>query len=633
MNSHIINYIIKSLSVGYMVSKKSFTSNNRVRYLHLSSYMIIIILWSLLSTLSGYTANELESLRNNADWLVGKGYAWNESQADRMAVNDLMSQISVQVESSFESITKEENGNLKEYCSSVVKTYTNTRLDAAERNIFEDKGQCLVYRFIRKADKNRIFEERGNLIRDYAQRGSEAEKELRIGDALLNDYWSLILLRTHPDWRTISSEIFGRNECLISYLPDRIHRLFSLLSISAEKPYWVDNDKLSLVKVTAVFGGLPVRNLDLKYYTGNDWSEPFSLSEGKALLEFYSQPEYIPNPIMLNVVYSYVDRAGINADIATVMKEMHLPSFPESQYKVQPDAPKTIMQESKQTNQPEVKNTTNYLETVQRLSRALQTRNFEKVEDLFSKEGKSSFDMMIKNGKARIVDANPELDCSNFDDKTYVRGLSMQFAFPKSGRRFVEPIVCIFGANNKIEKIDFGLSDKTTEDIMGNVQATDAEKHLIRCFIEDYKTAYCLKNLGFVEKVFADNALIIVGSMLKDDNTNIDGMYQKLGKSWAATRYTKQEYIENLRRLFASNEYVNLKFEDNIFTRTNDPSKNVFGIQIHQYYYSQHYADEGYLFLMFDLTDTAKPKIYVRTWQPEKNLDGSIYGLKDFFIN
>jgi hypothetical protein len=33
---------------------------------------------------------------------------------------------------------------------------------------------------------------------------------------------------------------------------------------------------------------------------------------------------------------------------------------------------------------------------------------------------------------------------------------------------------------------------------------------------------------------------------------------------------------------------------------------------------------------MIDLNDTLNPKIYVRTWQPQKNPDGSIYGLADF---
>ena len=53
-------------------------------------------------------------------------------------------------------------------------------------------------------------------------------------------------------------------------------------------------------------------------------------------------------------------------------------------------------------------------------------------------------------------------------------------------------------------------------------------------------------------------------------------------------------------------------------------------MQIKQNYYSSNYADQGYLFLMIDLGNKTEPKIYVRSWQPEKNSDGSIIGINDF---
>ncbi len=36
---------------------------------------------------------------------------------------------------------------------------------------------------------------------------------------------------------------------------------------------------------------------------------------------------------------------------------------------------------------------------------------------------------------------------------------------------------------------------------------------------------------------------------------------------------------------------------------------------------------------MIDITDSLKPTKYVRTWQPEKSKDGSIYGLENFRLN
>ena len=45
----------------------------------------------------------------------------------------------------------------------------------------------------------------------------------------------------------------------------------------------------------------------------------------------------------------------------------------------------------------------------------------------------------------------------------------------------------------------------------------------------------------------------------------------------------------------------------------------IYGIQIHQDYYSSTYGDTGYLFLMVDINDPDNPIISIRTWQPERD--------------
>jgi hypothetical protein len=87
--------------------------------------------------------------------------------------------------------------------------------------------------------------------------------------------------------------------------------------------------------------------------------------------------------------------------------------------------------------------------------------------------------------------------------------------------------------------------------------------------------------------------------------------------------------MERMKRVFGRNEFINIHFEDNQIRKTQRDDK-IYGIQIAQYYHSSTYADKGYLFLMIDLNDTLQPKIYVRSWQPHKNPDGSIFGLENF---
>ena len=146
--------------------------------------------------------------------------------------------------------------------------------------------------------------------------------------------------------------------------------------------------------------------------------------------------------------------------------------------------------------------------------------------------------------------------------------------------------------------------------------------------MEYYKTAYCLKRIDYLESIFDENALIIVGKVLKKAK-QLEGVYYNLDANKIEyIRLSKYEYLDRLKRVFASNEFVNIHFQDNEVKRKAD--EKVFGIQISQYYYSTNYADKGYLFLMVDLKDSLNPKIYVRTWQPEKDSDGGLYGLEDF---
>ena len=66
-------------------------------------------------------------------------------------------------------------------------------------------------------------------------------------------------------------------------------------------------------------------------------------------------------------------------------------------------------------------------------------------------------------------------------------------------------------------------------------------------------------------------------------------------------RYTKDQYLNNLSRCFASNEYINVRFANNDVVKLAKGGE-LYAIQIAQDYYSTNYGDKGYLFLMVDIT-------------------------------
>ena len=91
-------------------------------------------------------------------------------------------------------------------------------------------------------------------------------------------------------------------------------------------------------------------------------------------------------------------------------------------------------------------------------------------------------------------------------------------------------------------------------------------------------------------------------------------------------RQSKEQYIENLRKCFRRNQWINVTFSElessadqgacaGITRSTKNPNK--YGVRLRQSWKSSNYEDEGYLFLLFDFTPGKDPEINVRTWQPE----------------
>ena len=111
------------------------------------------------------------------------------------------------------------------------------------------------------------------------------------------------------------------------------------------------------------------------------------------------------------------------------------------------------------------------------------------------------------------------------------------------------------------------------------------------------------------------------------------------------TQYNKQQYLDNLRKAFANNRYIDVKFSE-IGENGEDTgcgtvtqaiqNKNMYGVRLRQEWHSSNYSDTGYLFLLWDFTDEMAPVIHVRTWQPEivngKKIDpDEITSIGDFF--
>ena len=167
--------------------------------------------------------------------------------------------------------------------------------------------------------------------------------------------------------------------------------------------------------------------------------------------------------------------------------------------------------------------------------------------------------------------------------------------------------------------------------IAGKLEVKDADnRRMILNYCEHLRTSYNTKDIDFLRQVFSDQALIIVGNVVraagKQGATGIEG-----DEKVTFSLKTKKEYLERLEMVFAANKKIDVKFTD--FRIMRHPTmEGIYGVSMKQKYTSDRYSDEGYLFILWDFRDKSMPLIHVRTWQPAASVndDKEIIGIRDF---
>jgi len=145
--------------------------------------------------------------------------------------------------------------------------------------------------------------------------------------------------------------------------------------------------------------------------------------------------------------------------------------------------------------------------------------------------------------------------------------------------------------------------------------------------VEQFRNAYCQKDINFMDQVFSEDALIITGKVMKSVK------YE--GPKVEYSVKNKQQYLNNLRGVFAKNKYINVHFDDISVVR-HGSKPNFYGVTLRQGWRSSTYSDDGVVFIVWDFTDEFAPKILVRTWQSLEEVDelgNKVFDIQDFKLN
>ncbi|HXK81554.1 MAG TPA: hypothetical protein PLO05_05305 [Bacteroidales bacterium] len=588
----------------------------------------------LILQLALFAQNEdVENIKSNSEYLWGEAKASSLYEADQLAVQDLVSQISTSIESKFLMVLTEDEEDIEEFTESAVSTYTNTTLNQANRKVIEDNDGVYVIRYMKKTNADKIFKEREQKIIDYARLGIKARDQMRAGDALRYYYWSLALLRSHPDANSIRFSQDDNDYAMFPWLIDEINGLLSSISVDIIAHKADTSHLMFMLDITVL--GMPVQNLDYIFWTGDTYSNLYSCKDGKAVVEFFGNYE-MPESLKLRIEYRYDNKASLDPEVEQVLKTNIIPAIKKAVINIPNpyyyNEEKIVEQIKKPTD-------------TDNSSKSFKDKPIQLVENIVAKMNTGDtalckyftdgaykeFRKIAGYGVAKILPHDSELKAIEFDAYHEVRSVPMRFSFPNNKRSFVDDLVFVINDQNLISGVRFAISDKAINDILSKSErfGSDFEKYFLIGFMEKYKTAYTLEDIGFIEKVFAENALIIVGEVIAEPKTG-DAFYRGLDEYQIEyQRYTKSEYVSHLKEIFEANAFVNIQLEDNEVRKVNG-NDMIYGIQIKQNYYSSRYSDQGYLFLMIDLNEVSNPTIYVRTWQPDKHNNDKLYGLEDF---
>ena len=575
------------------------------------------------------SSQSVSQIQSDKNYLSGEGWGNTLKQADYAALQDLVSKISVNVKSAFTSVEEEDVNNGGTDASykyqSIINTYSQATLSNTQRIVIENEPDAHVLRYVKASEVARIFEGRKAKVFDMIESALRAEQKGKIDDALRYYYWSLCLLKSLQ----YSNEVKyscpdGKQRLLLTWLPEQMKDIFSNIQISSQ-------DKIgNEIVLSILYKGKPISSFDYTYFDGMDWSNIYSAKDGKGIIDL--RPGQLTDNIQVKCEYEYTGESHIDKEIENVIPITGGLVFRDA-YMIISNA-QNIKKEAKtvkietSNNSKRSSDYSKQLNVLNDLCQAISHKAYTNVQKHFTDKGWEQFQKLIHYGNATLI-GNSDVRFNNLGEKVICRGLTMSFGFKNNNRKFVENVVLTFNGTGKIDEVLFGLGKDAYNDIMmKGVWNMDARLILVN-FLEEYKTAYALKDLDFIRNVFDDNAVIITGRVSKRPNRVMENSGYLDSNIIKYNRQTKNEYLRNLEHCFAGNEFINIRFANNDVVKAGKGGET-YGIQIKQDYYSSTYGDTGYLFLMVDINNPDRPIIKVRTWQPEKDPEFGVYGLSNF---
>lgn len=606
---------------------------NSMKHTHRIISGLILLMFSLLTYAQQELAlQRMQSIRNDAaNYICGEGLGMDMETADKQAMNFLIDQISTNISSELETLWEQtrvgDDFQFQEKARQIVRSYSCASLDNVGQIVLEEAGEDYKYRVFRYVDRKEIersYAARQEKVLDFIQQGQEQEAKLQINLALKYYYWGLALLRSHPRGAAISfDDQAGNVQKAYIWLPGKIEEILSNIDVRVSE---IKPEQMCINLLFTYRGQVLPNKLDYYYWNGFRNTRLYEAKDGQGTANFDDMLPAKDFPLYIEVAYTR-EAENYDSELKMVMNALGEMSFKNKNKSVCLEIPELSLPEPVECFElkPEsitdkhavlISDKDSMLGTMSKIEEALKSGNPAEARDCFSPEGYEMFTTLLSYGKVRMV-REPEYRFLKDGNQTLCKSIPVQFRFTTANNKdFVEDLCFRFSPELKISSVAFTLTRQTENDILTDDKDWDeGSKLLLINFLENYQTAYALKRYDYLESIFSDSALIIVGTELKRTAVSKD-MENFVKDNIQYEQKSKTEFMESLQRSFKSKNYINLRFED--INMMKKAGQEIYGVQLKQNYYSNNYNDVGYLTLLVDLSGDL-PVIHVRVWNKQKN--------------
>ena len=114
---------------------------------------VLLLLPAVIFAQKQTTEQQVAAIKADvANYYWGEGFGATYSEADRMALTELISKISVSIEATISNRDSEVNGDYKSEYDISFKSYSNATLNGAQVIVVSNEPESQVFRFISKKD-------------------------------------------------------------------------------------------------------------------------------------------------------------------------------------------------------------------------------------------------------------------------------------------------------------------------------------------------------------------------------------------------------------------------------------------------------------------------------------------------